>query len=181
MVAKMTEKEQNRQSNIMDVIHKVKTDHFELFNAQHQEIDEALNRLGYIDGIEYTKTALTHCGTKSYYKKQDGGSIMRIDIATYSNICGYCHKQIDELDDIQDYIPHILCKECLAKIDTNEIKLTDVYFGELLLDSSRDNSCDRCHKECKYTELNQTCYLGQGLDEYLCGPCLEIAKKDPRQ
>jgi hypothetical protein len=176
--AKMTQQEQNRRSNIVDKMHKVQNDHFELFGAQHQEIDETLNRLGYIDETEYNKTALTHCGTKSYYKKQDNGSIMRIDIATYSNICGYCHKQTDELDDIQDYIPRVLCKECLAKIDTNEIKLTDVYFGEFLLDSSRDNSCDRCHNQFNHTELNRTCYRGQSDDEYLCSPCLEIAKKE---
>src|SRR5438128_12490964 len=114
----MTEQqERNRRSNIVDTIHKVQEDHFELFNQQHQEIDETLHRFGWLDGSEHT--VLAHCGTKSYYKKQDGGSIMRIDVRTYSNICGYCHRQTNELSDVQDYIPHVLCKECLAKIDTN--------------------------------------------------------------
>src|SRR5438067_434791 len=117
----MTQQEQNRRSNIVEKMHRVQNDHFEIFDAQHQEIDEMLHRFGYIDGTVYNKATLTHCGTKSYYKKQDNGSIMRIDIATYSNICGYCHKQTDELVDVQDHIPPVLCNECLAKVDTNEI------------------------------------------------------------
>jgi hypothetical protein len=131
---------------------------------------------------EHDNLALTPCGTLHASLKKEDGSIITLKCVMFTNNCQHCGKQVNvegKLNNIEQYIPHVLCKECTNKIDTNEIKLRNAHFGQYFLDEDRDNSCDRCYKQFHHTELKRTCYKGQSDDEYLCNPCVEIVEKDP--
>jgi hypothetical protein len=152
-----------------------------LHNIEKVKIEDAIEALGmklhHADDL-----ALTPCGTLWASLKKEDGSILNLKCVMFTNNCQHCGKQVNaagELNEVEQYIPHVLCKECLDKIETNEIKLQYAQFGQYFLDEDRDNSCDRCHKQFHHTELKRTLYKGQCNDEYLCNLCLEIVEKDP--
>src|SRR5947209_6134115 len=93
------QQDSSRWFNIVKTIDKLQTDHFELFDTQHEEIEKAVEKLGYKGkGSENWSLydAFAHCGSAGYYKKLEDGRIIRIRISVFSNICEYCHKQSDD-------------------------------------------------------------------------------------